>query len=80
MADLRECADGMPVEDVRAGLSQLSAKFVAAYKAAGIGRKELRQVAAESASGPEGRAAFQRRVALCSCAVCEGAPTKVRGH
>ena len=35
MADLRECSGGMPVEDVRAGLSQLSAEFVAAYKAAG---------------------------------------------
>ena len=31
MADLRECADGMPVEDVRAGLSQLLAEFGATY-------------------------------------------------
>ena len=85
MADLRECADDMPVEDVRARLSQLSAEFAIAYKAAGVGRKELRQVAAESASGPEGRAAVHRRVAgansriaetLCGCAVCARAAVK----
>ena len=89
MADLRECADDMPVEDVQAGLSQLAAEFAAAYKAAGVGREELRQVAAESASGPEGRAAIQRRVAdansriaeaLCGCAVCVGAAANIRGQ
>ena len=43
MADLRECADDMPVEDVRAGLSQLAAEFAAAYyKAARVGREEFR--------------------------------------
>ena len=40
---------GMPVEGVRAELSQPSAKVAAAYKAAGVEEKGLRQVAAESA-------------------------------
>ena len=44
MADLRERADDMQVKDVRAGLSQLSAKMSAAYQAAGVGRAELQRV------------------------------------
>ena len=52
MANLHRCGDGMPVEDVREGLLQLSSEMAAAYKAAGVGTKELRQVAAEYWSGP----------------------------
>ena len=89
MADLRERADGMQVQDVRAGLSQLSAEMSAAYKAAGVGRAELRRVGEEYSSGPEGRAAIHKRVAdansriaetLCGCAVCARAAVSVRGQ
>ena len=55
MADLRDRADDMQVKDVRAGLSQLSAEFVAAYKAAGVRSKELRRVGEEYASGSDQR-------------------------
>ena len=44
MVDLRERADGMRAEDVRAGLQQLSAELDAADKAR-IGDSELQQVA-----------------------------------
>ena len=58
-------------------------------KAAGVGKKELRQVAAEFWSGPEGKVDVERRVAeanvgvaatLCDCAVCEEATTKIGGQ
>ena len=89
MANLHRCGDDMPVEDVRAGLSQLSTEMAAAYKAAGVGTEELRQVAAEERSGPQGKASVERRVAeankkiaaaLCDCAVCTEAAQGVRGQ
>ena len=79
MANLHRCGDDMPVGDVRTGLSQLSTEMAAAYKAAGVGTEELRRVAAEERSGPQGKASVERRVAeankkiaatLRDCAMC----------
>ena len=89
MADLRERADSMQVEGVRAGLTQPSAEMGAAYKAAGFGRAGLRRVGEGYSSGPGGRAAIHKRVtdansmvaeALCGCAVCASATVGIRGQ
>ena len=65
------------VADVQAGLQQLAAELVAVYKAATVGPAETQRVVVEFASGLQGRAAVERRVAgenariaaaLCACA------------
>jgi len=89
VADLHRRGDDMSVEGVQTGLQQLAAELAAAYKAAAVGPTEIQRVVVESASGPEGRAAVQGRVAdansriaetLCSCAVCVRAATNIRGQ
>ena len=42
MVNLHRCGDDMLVEDVRAGLPQLSTEMAAAYRAAGVRTEELR--------------------------------------
>ena len=91
MADLHRRGDGMGAEGVRAGLQQLASELAVAYKAAAVGPAEIQRVVTvvELASGPQGKAAIDRRVAeanariaeaLCSCAVCTEAATRTRGQ
>ena len=89
MHDLREYADGMSEEDVRAGMRQLNSEIGAAERAAGVGLVEVQQVIAERSSGPKGKAAVEGRVAaanariagaLCGCEVCEGVAMRIRGQ
>ena len=63
----------------------MAAELTAAYKAATVGPAETQRVVVEFASGPQGRAAVERRVdcsgalRLClACAVCDEAAGKVR--
>ena len=89
MADLHRRGDNMSAADVRAGLQQLAAELAAASKAAAVGPAEIRRVVAELSSGPQGKAAVEGRVAaanaqiaaaLCDCAVCTEAATRVGGR
>ena len=89
MADLHSRGDGMSVEDVQTGLQQLAAELAAAYEAATVGPAEIQRVVVESASGPQGKATVEGRVAaansqiaasLCDCAVCTKAAPMVRGQ
>ena len=67
-------------------MRQLNSEIGAAERAAGIGLVEIQQVVAELSSGPQGKAAVEGRVnariaeALCGCAVCEEAATRIRGQ
>ena len=63
MADLHRCGDDLSAEDMRAGVQQLAAELAAAYKAAAVGLADLQRVAVELSSGPQGKAAVDRRVA-----------------
>ena len=63
MADLRESADGIRAEDVRAALQQqLSKDLDVEYRAAGVGRFELQQLTAAFSGGLQGNAAVEGRV------------------
>ena len=63
MADLHRCGDSLSEADVREGVQQLTAELAAAYEAAAVGLAELQRVVVEKQSGPQGKAAVDRRVA-----------------
>ena len=71
MADLHRCGDDLSAEDMRAGVQQLAAELAAAYKAAAMGPTELQRVVVELSSGPQGKAAVDRRVTEPNARVAE---------
>ena len=89
MADLHRCGDNLSEADVREGVQQLTAKLAAAYEAAAVGLAELQRVVVEKKSGPQGKAAVDRRVAEANArckvawtsrALCTEALTRIRGQ